>query len=40
MTMSLGQVPILRGKSAEALLNRADECLYQAKMVGCNCVMG
>ncbi|WP_421170299.1 diguanylate cyclase [Aeromonas dhakensis] len=40
VTVSIGLALALRGEGVEDLLNRADECLYMAKMVGRNCVVG
>ena len=40
VTVSIGLTLSLRGESVEELLNRADECLYMAKMAGRNCVVG
>ncbi|WP_349921445.1 GGDEF domain-containing protein [Aeromonas veronii] len=39
VTVSIGLTLARRGEGIEALLNRADECLYLAKMAGRNCVM-
>lgn len=40
VTVSIGLTLAQRGESVEDLLNRADECLYMAKMAGRNCVVG
>lgn len=40
VTVSIGLTLARRGEGIEALLNRADECLYRAKMAGRNCVVG
>lgn len=40
VTVSIGLTLARRGEGIEALLNRADECLYRAKMAGRNCVIG
>ena len=40
VTVSIGLTLALRGEGVEDLLNRADECLYMAKMAGRNCVVG
>ncbi|MGE6293191.1 diguanylate cyclase [Aeromonas media] len=40
VTVSIGLTLALRGEGVEELLNRADECLYMAKMAGRNCVVG
>lgn len=40
VTVSIGLALARRGEGTEALLNRADECLYLAKMAGRNCVIG
>ncbi|MGS3138081.1 diguanylate cyclase domain-containing protein [Aeromonas sanarellii] len=39
VTVSIGLTLARRGEGIEALLNRADECLYRAKMAGRNCVV-
>lgn len=39
VTVSIGLTLARRGEGIEALLNRADECLYLAKMAGRNCVI-
>lgn len=40
VTVSIGLTLARSGESIEELLNRADECLYLAKMAGRNCVIG
>ncbi|WP_337076591.1 GGDEF domain-containing protein [Aeromonas dhakensis] len=40
VTVSIGLTLALRGEGVEDLLNRADECLYMAKMAGRNSVVG
>ncbi|MCH7371636.1 MULTISPECIES: sensor domain-containing diguanylate cyclase [Aeromonas] len=40
VTVSIGLTLARRGESIEDLFNRADECLYLAKMAGRNCVAG
>lgn len=40
VTVSIGLTLARCGEGIEALLNRADECLYRAKMAGRNCVIG
>ncbi|WP_368198845.1 diguanylate cyclase [Aeromonas sp. R7-4] len=40
VTVSIGLTLARRGEGIEALLNRADESLYRAKMAGRNCVVG
>lgn len=39
VTVSTGIALARAGESIDALINRADECLYQAKMAGRNCVV-
>lgn len=39
VTVSIGLTLAQRGEGVEDLLNRADECLYMAKMAGRNCVV-
>ncbi|KXU80821.1 GGDEF domain-containing protein [Aeromonas enteropelogenes] len=39
VTVSIGIALARRGESIDALINRADESLYQAKMAGRNCVV-
>ncbi|MGL5660881.1 MAG: GGDEF domain-containing protein [Aeromonas sp.] len=39
VTVSIGLAMARRGESVETLINRADECLYQAKVAGRNCVV-
>ncbi|WP_317986269.1 GGDEF domain-containing protein [Aeromonas schubertii] len=39
VTVSIGVALAKRGEGVQALLNRADECLYQAKINGRNCVV-
>ncbi|MFH7526589.1 diguanylate cyclase [Aeromonas sp. A5] len=39
VTVSIGIAMARGGESIDALINRADECLYQAKMAGRNCVV-
>ncbi len=39
VTVSIGLTLAQRGEGVEVLLNRADECLYMAKMAGRNCVV-
>jgi diguanylate cyclase len=40
VTVSIGVALMQSAESAESLLNRADERLYQAKVAGRNCVVG
>jgi diguanylate cyclase (GGDEF)-like protein len=40
ITSSLGVAELARGESAEQLMGRADQALYQAKQDGRNCVRG
>ncbi|MGL5708522.1 MAG: GGDEF domain-containing protein, partial [Aeromonas sp.] len=39
VTVSIGIALARSGESTDQLINRADECLYQAKMAGRNCVV-
>ncbi len=39
VTVSIGIAMARAGDTIDILINRADECLYQAKMAGRNCVV-